>query len=95
MNLFNAFRDDILACLASLTESGQLPSGLDSGKVTAEPPRDSSHGDVATNAAMVLGKQAAMAPKVLAERLAKAWDTVVSHMAVPGGQGSSVQRTLF
>jgi arginyl-tRNA synthetase len=70
MNLFTAFRDDILAALGRLAEKGALPSGLDMAKVTAEPPRDASHGDVATNAAMVLGKQAGMAPRALAELLA-------------------------
>ena len=70
MNLFTAFRDDILAALGRLAEAGKLPAGLDSTKVTAEPPRDTSHGDVATNAAMVLGKQAGMAPRALADLLA-------------------------
>ena len=70
MNLFTAFRDDILAALGRLAEAGKLPSGLDMAKVTAEPPRDVSHGDVATNAAMVLGKQAGMAPRALADLLA-------------------------
>jgi arginyl-tRNA synthetase len=70
MNLFTAFRDDILAALGRLADSGKLPSGLDMAKVTAEPPRDATHGDVATNAAMVLGKQAGMAPRALADLLA-------------------------
>jgi arginyl-tRNA synthetase len=70
MNLFNAFRDDILAALGRLASAGKIPAGLDMAKVTAEPPRDASHGDVATNAAMVLGKQAGMAPRALAELLA-------------------------
>ena len=70
MNLFNAFRDDILAALGRLAVSGKIPSGLDMAKVTAEPPRDAGHGDVATNAAMVLGKQAGMAPRALADLLA-------------------------
>src|SRR5579859_1705271 len=70
MNLFTAFRDDILAALGRLAEKGALPAGLDMAKVTAEPPRDASHGDVATNAAMVLGKQAGMAPRALADLLA-------------------------
>jgi len=70
MNLFNAFRDDILAALGRLANAGKIPAGLDMAKVTAEPPRDASHGDVATNAAMVLGKQAGMAPRALADLLA-------------------------
>ena len=49
--------------------AGELTPGLDISRVTAEPPRDASHGDVTTNAAMVVAKPAGMAPKVLAEML--------------------------
>ena len=86
MNLFNAFRDDILAALGRLVEAGKMPSGLDMAKVTAEPPRDTSHGDVATNAAMVLGKQAGMAPRALADLLAAELRgvTAVSEVEVAG-----------
>ncbi len=51
--------------------AGELNPGLDVSRVTAEPPRDPSHGDVTTNAAVVVAKPAGMAPKVLAETLAK------------------------
>jgi arginyl-tRNA synthetase len=72
MNLFNAFRDEILMALGRMAAT----KDLDYSKVTAEPPRDASHGDVATNAAMVLGKQAGMAPRALAEMLADELKTV-------------------
>jgi arginyl-tRNA synthetase len=88
MNLFNAFRDDILAALARLAGAGKLPQGLDCSKVTAEPPRDPSHGDVATNAAMVLGKQAGMPPRAIAELLAAELRTLsavaAAEVAGPG-----------
>jgi arginyl-tRNA synthetase len=69
MNLFTMVRDDIKAAIAVLQGDGSLPNDLDLAKVTAEPPRDPSHGDVATNAAMVLGKQAGVAPVLLARLL--------------------------
>ena len=48
--------------LDDLVADGVLPAGLDRGNVTVEPPRDPSHGDVATNAAMVLAKAAGTNP---------------------------------
>jgi len=50
--------------------AGTLPDGLDLSNVTVEPPRDASHGDVATNAALVLAKQAKQKPRDIAEALA-------------------------
>ena len=70
MNLFKYFKDEIVAALARLTEAGTLPGGLDLSKVNAEPPREEAHGDVATNAAMVLAKPAGMKPRDIAEALA-------------------------
>ncbi|ACL57160.1 arginine--tRNA ligase [Methylobacterium nodulans] len=70
MNIFAAFEERIGEALASLTRAGQLPEGLDLGRVVVEPPRDPSHGDLATNAALVLAKEARTNPKALAERLA-------------------------
>ena len=66
MNLFKYFREEIVAALSRLS----LPEGLDTSKVTAEPPREEAHGDVATNAAMVLAKAAGRKPRDLAEDLA-------------------------
>ncbi|GEC15290.1 arginine--tRNA ligase [Nitrobacter winogradskyi] len=56
------------AC-AALAEEGALPSGLDLTRIVVEPPRDASHGDMATNAAMVLAKDAKTKPRDLAERI--------------------------
>ncbi|MGN6621042.1 MAG: arginine--tRNA ligase, partial [Sphingomonas sp.] len=53
-----------------LVADGTLPSGLERRAVTVEPPRDPSHGDLATNAAMVLAKPAGANPRALAERIA-------------------------
>jgi len=72
MNLFRHFRAEILATLDRLVADGRLPAGLDGSRITAEPPREAAHGDVATNAAMVLAKPAGMAPRALAQILAEA-----------------------
>ena len=50
MNIFAHFREVIEATLGALADDGALPAGLDFGAITVEPPRDASHGDVATNA---------------------------------------------
>lgn len=70
MTLFTRFAAHVDAALDTLTAAGTLPAGLDRRNVTVEPPRDPSHGDLATNAAMVLAKPAATNPRVLAEALA-------------------------
>jgi arginyl-tRNA synthetase len=53
--------------LDELVAEGVLPAGLGRRNVTVEPPRDASHGDLATNAAMVLAKPAGTNPRALAE----------------------------
>lgn len=70
MNLFNAFAQDLRAILDDLAGSGALPQGLDAAKVTVEPPREAAHGDLSTNAALVLSKQAGRKPRDIAELLA-------------------------
>lgn len=71
MNLFKYFKDEINGALERLVAAGKLPQGLDTSKVTAEPPREAAHGDVATNAAMVLAKAAEQKPRDLADALAE------------------------
>lgn len=70
MSLFARFADHVNAALDALVSAGSLSAELDRRNVTVEPPRDPVHGDVATNAAMVLGKPAGMNPRALAELLA-------------------------
>ena len=70
MNLFADLRIAVTDAVASLQAQGTLPAGLDLSAIAVEPPRDASHGDMATNAAMVLAKPAGMAPKIIAEALA-------------------------
>ncbi|MBN2630069.1 MAG: arginine--tRNA ligase [Rhodobacteraceae bacterium] len=70
MNLFADIRAAVLEALTALQAAGTLPEGLDFAAVAVEPPRDAAHGDMATNAAMVLAKPAAMQPRAIAEALA-------------------------
>ena len=70
MNLFADIRSLVIDCLDVLAAEGQLPGGLDYANVTVEPPRDPAHGDMATNAAMVLAKPAGLKPRDIAEALA-------------------------
>jgi arginyl-tRNA synthetase len=69
MNIFGLFEKRVADALGRLAEAGKIPSGLDVRRVVVEPPRDPSHGDLATNAAMVLAKEARMNPRALAELL--------------------------
>ena len=69
MNLFAELRAVVLAALDAMVAEGALPAGLDTQAVAVEPPRDAAHGDMATNAAMVLAKPAGMNPRALAEGL--------------------------
>ncbi|SFT75890.1 arginine--tRNA ligase [Sedimentitalea nanhaiensis] len=70
MNLFADIRTLVLESLTTMVAEGALPGGLDFANVTVEPPRDAAHGDMATNAAMVLAKPAGMKPRDIAEALA-------------------------
>ncbi|MBT0670048.1 arginine--tRNA ligase [Novosphingobium profundi] len=67
--LYAAFAGHLSTALDALEAAGTLPAGLKRSAVTVEPPRDASHGDLATNAAMVLAKPAGMKPRDLAEAL--------------------------
>ncbi|MFK7745659.1 MAG: arginine--tRNA ligase [Roseobacter sp.] len=71
MNLFADIRALVLTCLDQMVEAGTLPSDLNMTNVTVEPPRDAAHGDMATNAAMVLAKPAGLKPRDIADALAE------------------------
>jgi arginyl-tRNA synthetase len=70
MTLYTRFAAHIDTALDALVATGDLPVGLNRANVTVEPPRDASHGDLATNAAMVLAKPAGTNPRALAEKIA-------------------------
>ena len=70
MNLFSEIRQLVIDSLDALVAAGALPEGLERGNVTVEPPRDAAHGDMATNAAMVLARAAGRKPREIAADLA-------------------------
>ncbi len=70
MTLFADMRLAVIASLETLEAEGVIPAGLDMSNVAVEPPRDAAHGDMATNAAMVLAKPAGVKPREIAEALA-------------------------
>ncbi len=88
MNIFSQFEDNIKVIVDALSLAGDLPGGLDTGSVTVEPPRDASHGDLASNVALALAKQAGCKPRDIADLIAARLadhDAVVSvEFAGPG-----------
>ena len=76
------------AVCGALAVEGGWPAGIDLSRIVVEPPRDAAHGDMATNAAMVLAKEAKAKPRDLAEQIAsklRADDLIASvDIAGPG-----------
>jgi arginyl-tRNA synthetase len=74
------------AVCADLATEGQWPAGIDFSRVVVEPPRDASHGDMATNAAMVLAKDAKAKPRDLADKIAEKLraDELIAAVEVAG-----------
>ncbi len=86
MNIFAVFRDRIIDAVGRLGLVGADGAVLDLARINVEPPRDVSHGDLATNAAMVLAKAAGLNPRALAEKIAAAvaGDPDVAEATVAG-----------
>jgi len=80
-NIFGDFRRLVLAALDDMVAAGALPPGLDVGRIAVEPPRDPAHGDLATNAAMVLAGAVKENPMALAERIG----AVLGHQELTSG----------
>ena len=83
-SLFATYTGHIAAALDRLETAGALPAGLPREAITCEPPRDAAHGDLSTNAAMVLAKPAGTNPRALAEALAG------ELRAAPGVTGAEI-----
>ncbi|MPZ58841.1 MAG: arginine--tRNA ligase [Rhizobiales bacterium] len=85
-NIFATILSRTHAAVAALAAEGSVPAGLDTSRVVVEPPRDPAHGDMATNAAMVLAKDARMKPRELAEAIAAelAKDALIAKVEVAG-----------
>jgi arginyl-tRNA synthetase len=88
MNPFEQVRADVLQAIEACQRAGELPGTLEVERITVEPPRDLSHGDAATNAALILAKRAGRAPLELAEllaaRLRACADVAAVEVARPG-----------
>jgi arginyl-tRNA synthetase len=85
-NLFADVLDRVHSANEALIADGILPGGIDQSRVVVEPPRDAAHGDMATNAAMVLAKEAGRKPRDLAEAIADKLraDALVANVEVAG-----------
>jgi len=86
MNVYARARSQIVAALQALQAEGALPANLDLTNVEVMAPREAAHGDLASNAALVLAKAARMKPRDIADRLAdklRAWGDIES-VAVAG-----------
>lgn len=88
MNIFADFTDRVAKTIEALDLRSSSGEALDLSRVAVEPPRDASHGDVATNAAMVLAKTVGENPRALGEKIAKAFeadpDVAAATVAGPG-----------
>jgi arginyl-tRNA synthetase len=94
MTLYARFAAHLDAALDALVAAGDLPEGLERRAVTVEPPRDPSHGDLSTNAAMVLAKPARTNPRALAEKLVAELGKVDSVAAVSVAGPGFINLTL-
>jgi arginyl-tRNA synthetase len=88
MNIYKHFTAIVRSVLNDFADAGVIPTGLDLTRVTVEAPRDTSHGDLATNAAMVLSKAIGIKPRALAELLLPSLithpDIISAEIAGPG-----------
>lgn len=99
MNLFEIYSARLHAALSALAERGALPAGLNLARVVVEPTKDPAHGDLATNAAMVLAKDAGTNPRALAtllvEELSKDPEIAKAEIAGPGFINLTLQPAVF
>ncbi len=89
MNLYNKIKNEIKAFVEDNAAAGGVFAGVTAQQLeplTVEPPRDVSHGDMATNVAMVLAKPLGQNPRVLAEALLEPLKTLeyVTQVEIAG-----------
>ena len=88
MNIFNSFREKLNCIIEDLQRQGVIPSDVEISGISVEPPREAKHGDLSTNAALVLAKQAKGNPREfagsLAPRLMKINGVISVDIAGPG-----------
>lgn len=99
MTLYARFAAHLDALLDGLEADGALAPGIDRGAVAVEPPRDPAHGDLATNAAMVLAKRAGTNPRALAElivpKLGEIGEVASAEAAGPGFINIRLERSVW
>jgi arginyl-tRNA synthetase len=99
LTLYARFAAHLEALLDALEAEGALAPGVDRGAVAVEPPRDPAHGDLATNAAMVLAKRAGTNPRALAEaivpKLAEVEGVASAEIAGPGFINIRLDRSVW
>ena len=99
MNPFSHIKTIVDDALTQLAGDGLLPDGMDTSRVVVEPPRDPAHGDVTTNAAMVLAKPAGKAPREIAAALCTALaehaDVASAEIAGPGFVNLRISKTFW
>jgi arginyl-tRNA synthetase len=85
-NIYVDVLDRVRRAYDALIAAGVLPAGIDRSRITVEPPRDPTHGDMATNAAMVLAKDAGKKPRDLAQAIAEKLrsDPLIGSVEVAG-----------
>lgn len=99
MNVFSHFESRFHEAGSALKDAGILPADTDLSLLTVEPPRDPSHGDIASNAAMVLAKQAKLPPRDLAAHFAAHLkddaDVASADIAGPGFINLTLRREFW
>src|SRR6266849_10932424 len=88
MNVFTLFTAHVRSAIEALAAAGTFSRPPELERVVVEPPRDAAHGDLATNAAMALAKDAGLKPRDLAEKIAaelrKLREVTDTEIAGPG-----------
>ncbi len=99
MNVFQVFTEHVRAAVAALAKAGVFPNPPDLSGIVVEPPREASHGDLATNAAMALAKDAGLKPRELAEKIAaelgKLSEVTKTEIAGPGFINLTLDPTVW
>ena len=85
-NIFATVLNKVRSANTALVAAGMLPAGIDQSRVVVEPPRDADRGDMATNAAMVLAKDAGKKPRELADAISDRLraDAMIDKVEVAG-----------
>ena len=99
MNIFFYFETAFQIIIDKLSDDNLLPKDIDVSRVVFELPREASHGDIATNAAMVLAKQVGNSPRDLAKLFATELETIdgvtTVKIAGPGFLNIDVEEELW